>query len=71
MAVVPEDEMVDTLVEWALFLHEEGVEATMARAESTRDAARKAAEEDRARNLDERGEDANAAETAIDLIRKR
>ncbi len=71
VAVVPEDEMVDTLVEWAMYLHEEGVEATMARAESTRGAARKAAEEDRARNLDERGEDANASETAIDLIRKR
>ena len=71
VAVVPEDEMVDQLVEWAVFLHEEGEEATMARAESTREAARKAAEEDRARNLDERGEDANASETAIDLIRKR
>jgi (E)-4-hydroxy-3-methylbut-2-enyl-diphosphate synthase len=71
VAVVPEDEMVDQLVEWANYLHEEGVEATMARAESTRDAARKAAEEDRARNLDERGEDANAAEAAVELIRKR
>ena len=71
VAVVPEDEMVDTLVEWAMYLHEEGEEATMARAESTRENARKAAEEDRARNLDERGEDANASEVAIDLMRKR
>lgn len=71
VAVVPEDEMVDQLVDWAVYLHEEGEEATMARAESTREAARKAAEEDRARNLDEKGEDANASETAIDLIRKR
>lgn len=71
VAVVPEDEMVDQLVDWAMFLHEEGVEAAMARAEKTRDAARKAAEEDRARNLDERGEDANASEVAIDLMRKR
>ena len=71
VAVVPEDEMVDQLVEWAIFLHEEGVDAAMARAESTRDEARKAAEEDRARNLDERGEDANASEVAIDLMRKR
>ncbi|NNC81355.1 MAG: flavodoxin-dependent (E)-4-hydroxy-3-methylbut-2-enyl-diphosphate synthase [Acidimicrobiales bacterium] len=71
VAVVPEDEMVDQLVEWANFLHEEGVEATMARAESTRDAARKAAEEDRARNLDERGDDVNASEAAVELIRKR
>lgn len=71
VAVVPEDEMVDQLVEWANYLHDEGVEATMARAESTRDAARKAAEEDRARNLDERGDDANASEAAVALIRKR
>ena len=71
VAVVPEDEMVDQLVEWAMYLHEEGVEATMVRAESTRHEARKAAEEDRDRNLDERGDDANATETAIDLIRKR
>lgn len=71
VAVVPEDEMVEQLLDWAIYLHEEGVEATMKRAEATRDAARKAAEEDRARNLDERGEDANDAETAIELIRKR
>jgi len=71
VAVVPEDEMVDQLLEWAMYLHEEGEEATMARAESTKDAARKAAEEDRARNLDERGDDANAAEAAVELIRKR
>lgn len=71
VAVVPEDEMVDQLLDWAIYLHEEGVEATMKRAEATRDGARKAAEEDRARNLDERGEDANDAETAIELIRNR
>ena len=71
VAVVPEDEMVDQLVDWALYLHEEGVEATMARAEKTRDEARRAAQEDRDRNLEELGDDANASETAIDLIRKR
>ncbi len=71
VAVVPEDEMVDQLLDWALYLHEEGVEATMDRAKSTRAAARKAAEEDRARNLDERGEDANASEAAVELIRNR
>jgi (E)-4-hydroxy-3-methylbut-2-enyl-diphosphate synthase len=71
VAVVPEDEMVDQLIDWAVFLHEEGIEATMARAESTRAAARKAAEEDRARNLDERGDDANASEAAVELIRNR
>jgi len=71
VAVVPEDEMVEQLVDWAEFLDEHGVEATMARAEQTREAARRAAEEDRARNLDERGEDANDAESAVELIRKR
>ena len=71
VAVVPEDEMVGQLVDWAEYLDEHGVEATMARAEKTRDAARRAAEEDRARNLDERGEDANDAESAVELIRKR
>jgi (E)-4-hydroxy-3-methylbut-2-enyl-diphosphate synthase len=71
VAVVPEDEMVDQLIDWAVFLHEEGIEATMERAESTRAAARKAAEEDRARNLDERGDDANASEAAVELIRNR
>lgn len=71
VAVVPEDEMVDQLVEWAEFLHEHGEGATMTRAESTRDAARKAADEDRNRNIDERGEDANSAEAAVELIRKR
>ena len=71
VAVVPEDEMVDQLIDWAVFLHEEGIDATMERAESTRAAARKAAEEDRARNLDERGDDANASEAAVELIRNR
>ncbi|MGI9605543.1 MAG: flavodoxin-dependent (E)-4-hydroxy-3-methylbut-2-enyl-diphosphate synthase [Acidimicrobiales bacterium] len=71
VAVVPEDEMVDQLVDWATYLHEQGVEATMVRAETTRDAARKAAAEDRDRNLDERGDDANASEAAVALIRKR
>ena len=71
VAVVPEDEMVDQLIDWAVFLHEEGIEATMERAESTRAGARKAAEEDRARNLDERGDDANASEAAVELIRNR
>ncbi len=69
VAVVPEDEMVDTLVEWAEFIHAEGVEAAMERASATRDAARRAAEEDRRRNLDERGDDANASEQLVELMR--
>lgn len=69
--VVPEDEMVDTLVDWAEFIHENGAEAALARAATTKDAAKKAAEEDRDRNLDERGDDANDSETVIDEIRRR
>ncbi len=69
VAVVPEDEMVDTLVEWAEFINTEGVEAALDRAKSTRDAARKAAEEDRQRNLDDRGDDVNASEQLVELLR--
>ena len=70
VAVVPEDEMVPTLVEWAEFIVDEGMEAAMARAASTRDAARKAADEDRRRNLDTLGDDANASEQVVELLRK-
>jgi (E)-4-hydroxy-3-methylbut-2-enyl-diphosphate synthase len=69
VAVVPEDEMVPTLVEWAEFINAEGMDAALARAMSTRDAARKAAEEDRRLNLDERGDDANASEQVVQLLR--
>lgn len=70
VAVVPEDEMVSTLVEWAEFIDAEGIDAAMERAQSTRDAARKAAEEDRQRNLADRGDDANASEQVVELLRK-
>jgi (E)-4-hydroxy-3-methylbut-2-enyl-diphosphate synthase len=70
VAVVPEDEMVPTLVEWAEFIVDEGMDAAMARAASTREAARKAADEDRRRNLDDRGDDANASEQVVELLRK-
>ncbi len=69
VAVVPEDEMVSTLVEWAEFIHTEGVDAALERARSTRDAARRAAEEDRQRNLNDRGDDANASEQVVELLR--
>jgi (E)-4-hydroxy-3-methylbut-2-enyl-diphosphate synthase len=71
VAVVPEDEMVPTLVEWAEFIHAEGMDAALDRAKSTRDAARRAAEEDRDRNLNERGDDANASEQVVELLRKK
>ncbi|MCP3990758.1 MAG: flavodoxin-dependent (E)-4-hydroxy-3-methylbut-2-enyl-diphosphate synthase [Actinomycetia bacterium] len=70
VAVVGEDEMVPTLIEWAEFINTEGVDAALARAESTRDAARRAADEDRQRNLDDRGDDANASEQLVELLRK-
>ena len=63
VAVVPEDEMVDTLVEWADYIVEHGTEAALDRARSTKSEAKKAAAEDRARNLGERGDDANDSET--------
>ena len=50
---------------------EHGADAALEKAKATKDAARKAAEEDRARNLGERGEDANDAETLIREIRRK
>ena len=66
--VVPEDEMVDALVEWAQIVHTEGIEQAQSRAESGAEAA---AEADRAALLDEQGSDANQDEVRIDLMRKR
>jgi len=69
VAVVPEDQMVDALVDWAEFIVEHGVDAAVARADTT--VAEREAEKDRRRNLGERGGDANAAEARITEIRKR
>ena len=69
VAVVPEDEMVPTLVEWAEFIVEHGVEAALARANSEK--AGKEADLDRRRLLSERGEDANQSEQRVELIRQR
>ncbi len=46
VAVVPEDEMVDQLVEWAEFINEHGVEAALARVDLVK--AAREAEKDRA-----------------------
>ena len=70
VAVIPEEEMVDALVEWAEYMQEFGADAALERAAKTKDAAKRAAEEDRDRNLDERGDDANDAATHVELIRK-
>jgi len=69
VAVVPEDEMVPTLVEWAEFIHEHGVDAAIARVD-TEKAAREA-EKDRAALLAEQGDDANASEQRVELIHRR
>ena len=67
VAVVPEDEMVDSLVRWADLIMEEGVEGALGRAES---GAAEAAEADRVALLEEQGDDANASGVKVDLIRK-
>jgi (E)-4-hydroxy-3-methylbut-2-enyl-diphosphate synthase len=68
VAVVPESEMVDALVDWATFIHEHGVEAAVARVDTT--LAEREAAKDRSRALAEKGEDANRAGERIVEIRK-
>ena len=68
VAVVPEDEMVGALVEWAEFIHEHGVDKAMEKADLR--AAKEAAEADRAMLLEEQGDDANASEQVVELIRR-
>jgi (E)-4-hydroxy-3-methylbut-2-enyl-diphosphate synthase len=68
VAVVPEPEMVDALVEWAEFINEHGVDAAIARAD-TKLAEREAAR-DRSALLDDRGADANHAAEKIVEIRR-
>ena len=67
--VVPEDEMVDTLVEWADFIMENGAEAALARVDVQR--AEREAARDRERLLEEQGQDANDSGTRIEMIKKR
>src|SRR3984957_17657895 len=66
--VVPEDEMVEALVDEAKMIMAEGVEARLA----ARDVGAEAeAEADRAMLLDDRGADANHANERIEKIRRR
>jgi len=65
--VVPEDEMVEALVEWAKIIDADGVEEALRRKD---DSAAAEAEKDRAALLDEQGADANHAEARVDIIRK-
>ena len=66
--VVPEDEMVDALVDEAEKLVAEGVEARLAAADSGAEAE---AEADRMALIESKGVDANASETKVELIRKK
>ncbi len=68
VAVVPEDEMVEALVEWAAFINEHGTEAAIARADTAR--AEREANKDRSALLDEKGVDANNATEKIVEIRR-
>ncbi|MBS1848224.1 MAG: flavodoxin-dependent (E)-4-hydroxy-3-methylbut-2-enyl-diphosphate synthase [Actinobacteria bacterium] len=67
VAVVAQDEMVETLVEWAEFITEHGVEAALARVD--REEAEAEAQRDRAKLLVERGADVNGAGARIERIR--
>ena len=68
VAVVPESEMVDALVEWAEFIHEHGTEAALARADTA--VAEREAARDRTSLLDDKGLDVNRAGERIVEIRK-
>ena len=68
VAVVKEDEMVETLVEWAEFITEHGVEAALERVDLEK--AQKEAERDRKDLLAEQGDDVNEDQKRVDLIRK-
>jgi (E)-4-hydroxy-3-methylbut-2-enyl-diphosphate synthase len=68
VAVVPENQMVSALVEWAQKVADNGVEAALADRDVN---AARAAEEDRAALLDSQGTDANHSGERIEIIRKR
>jgi len=65
--VVPESEMVESLVEWAQIIADGGVEEALRRKD---EGAAAEAEADRMALLDDKGVDANHAEERIELIRK-
>ncbi len=69
VAVVPEDEMVETLVRYAERMMEVGADQVLAESDTAK--AKKAADEDRDALLEIQGNDANDAGTRIDLIEKR
>ena len=69
VAVVPESEMVEALVEWAEFIHEHGAEAAIARVDTAK--AEREAAKDRSMLLDAKGDDVNQSHERIVEIRKK
>jgi len=69
VAVVPESEMVEALIDWATFIHENGVEAAIARVDTA--LAEREATKDRNMLLKEHGDDVNHADEKIVEIRKK
>ena len=65
--VVPEDQMVAALVEWAERIANDGIEAALAGKD---DSAAAEAEADRQLLLGEKGDDVNESEVRVDVIRK-
>src|SRR5215510_14250148 len=63
IAVVPENEMVEALVEWAEFINEHGVDAAIAKADTA--LAEREAARDRSALLSAKGDDANHAAEKI------
>ncbi len=68
VAVVPENEMVDALVDWATFIHEHGTDAALKRVDTT--IAEREATKDRNAALAEKGDDANHDQERIVEIRR-
>ncbi len=68
VAVVPESEMVEALVEWATYINEHGAEAAIARVDTTIE--EREALKDRSALLDEQGDDVNHSHDRIVNIRK-
>jgi (E)-4-hydroxy-3-methylbut-2-enyl-diphosphate synthase len=68
VAVVPESEMVEALVEWAEFINEHGIDAAIAKADTA--LAEREAAKDRNALLASQGADANHASEKIVEIRK-
>jgi (E)-4-hydroxy-3-methylbut-2-enyl-diphosphate synthase len=69
VAVVPESEMVEALIDWATYIHEHGVDAAVARVDTA--LAEREATKDRNMLLKEHGDDVNHSDEKIVEIRKK